>query len=1049
MDNWDRDRQDKKYKQKLKNVKSTLPKIIYSNNTTTKKKRPSNLSNNINLCQNGIYKLPSTYIQPTNDKKDFKKQSNLKHLLSEFGLSQYLRKIYELGYDDNNYYKIGMLTRNEFNDFIYNIHIYPGQMVKMENFYEYLKQMNYNKVNYSSNIYSNKPKSSTGGKRINYSNQINYPNTAPISSNTTRPNTTNILMKPKSNSNNLTPISQRINIQNNSNNMIVNSFINGEFGYNYFMQDYNDKTQSNINKFNTERYYNNLGGKIINNNNGIEEKVNNNMDNMLKYYMNELNEKLDESYNTIEDSSLSNINITTSVANIDVLKKNNQDLNNKKDISNNSLKNNLDTNPPINKKSIPVKLPGIKNEDNINNNNNINPSNNINKNNNNNILKNKEQKRKVELKPIEKKDSKNIEQDKEEEIIDETIEIKKNIPQNEKEKKKQIESGLINFEEIEENFDPIKEKNNKLSLSPPIQINKFTSSGDFNNQNLPNLERKTDNNNDRYNKEQQVYDNIRLIKSSEGDYIHQNMEQFDIEYMCRCLGLTIMKHLESAKGKQHICDLVNLKDFIFFNSLYNSNMNFLFNFFDKSKPVPDNQMSNLDKLEMEEKKIKNEKMDDDIISFVHHFKHKSDENLIKDAELKGNKSKLHGNLQEIEKDIKFIDEFFSIKKAVRNYQNVSEKSKNILCKELSYIGEVDSELTISKINTSNQLKQEEKKDNELEYLDEEETDDKNKKLLYEIEEEKKIDNMIFENNNNEDFKEIINNNKTENKSKRNVIKELKDTVNIGSLADDNDLKIKDEEKKDDTLNNKFNSLQNENNQNKESENEKDKIKEEIKEENNEKEKEIFESGSMESDYLIDGGTVEKIKQYLLKQIEIFDDDYIYASQHIPARKYVPPPDPQTIFEFCANIMILTKMEKEVIIISLIYLERFIFNTGLLLSPRNWRRLIFIIMVIASKIWDDDSFENNHFAQVFPHLKLGEINLMEKTFLELINYKVYVKCSEYFKYFFIIKSIALKYNYNGTQLIPISVEKMMKIQEYAYLMQKKMRKKFSLNNSAQF
>ena len=38
MDNWDRDRQDKKYKQKLKNVKSTLPKIIYSNNTTTKKK---------------------------------------------------------------------------------------------------------------------------------------------------------------------------------------------------------------------------------------------------------------------------------------------------------------------------------------------------------------------------------------------------------------------------------------------------------------------------------------------------------------------------------------------------------------------------------------------------------------------------------------------------------------------------------------------------------------------------------------------------------------------------------------------------------------------------------------------------------------------------------------------------------------------------------------------------------------------------------------------------------------------------------------------------
>ena len=97
---------------------------------------------------------------------------------------------------------------------------------------------------------------------------------------------------------------------------------------------------------------------------------------------------------------------------------------------------------------------------------------------------------------------------------------------------------------------------------------------------------------------------------------------------------------------------------------------------------------------------------------------------------------------------------------------------------------------------------------------------------------------------------------------------------------------------------------------------------------------------MESDYIIDASSIEKLKSYLLKQIEIFDDDYNYISDHIPIRKYVPPPDPQTIFEFCANIMILTKMEKEVIIISLIYLESFIFNTGLLLTSRNWRRIIF-------------------------------------------------------------------------------------------------------------
>ena len=167
------------------------------------------------------------------------------------------------------------------------------------------------------------------------------------------------------------------------------------------------------------------------------------------------------------------------------------------------------------------------------------------------------------------------------------------------------------------------------------------------------------------------------------------------------------------------------------------------------------------------------------------------------------------------------------------------------------------------------------------------------------------------------------------------------------------------------------------------------------------------------------------------------------------KRYAPMPDPNQIFEFCTNVIISTKMEKEVIIICLIYLERFIFNTGILINSRNWRRLLFTSLIIASKIWDDDSFENNHFSQVFTHLSIGEINSMERSFLELINYKVYVKCSEYFKYFFIIKSIALKYNFDGFSLVPISVERMMVLQEYAYQMQKRLRRKYSNSNSAQF
>ena len=69
--------------------------------------------------------------------------------------------------------------------------------------------------------------------------------------------------------------------------------------------------------------------------------------------------------------------------------------------------------------------------------------------------------------------------------------------------------------------------------------------------------------------------------------------------------------------------------------------------------------------------------------------------------------KIRTGFGDIEKDIKFIDEFFSMnnrrKKKAKNYNFISDMSKNILCKELSYINEIDSELngTNSNINNTN------------------------------------------------------------------------------------------------------------------------------------------------------------------------------------------------------------------------------------------------------------------------------------------------------------------------------------------------------------
>ena len=91
----------------------------------------------------------------------------------------------------------------------------------------------------------------------------------------------------------------------------------------------------------------------------------------------------------------------------------------------------------------------------------------------------------------------------------------------------------------------------------------------------------------------------------------------------------------------------------------------------------------------------------------------------------------------------------------------------------------------------------------------------------------------------------------------------------------------------------------------------------------------------EYDYIIDINSIEELTFYIVKRSEIFDEDFSFVLMRLAEKRYIPTPDPKSIFDFIADVLIITKMEKEVIILALIYIERFIFNTGLLLTSRNF------------------------------------------------------------------------------------------------------------------
>jgi len=53
---------------------------------------------------------------------------------------------------------------------------------------------------------------------------------------------------------------------------------------------------------------------------------------------------------------------------------------------------------------------------------------------------------------------------------------------------------------------------------------------------------------------------------------------------------------------------------------------------------------------------------------------------------------------------------------------------------------------------------------------------------------------------------------------------------------------------------------------------------------------------------------------------------------------------------------------------------------------TWKRLSLITLILASKIWDDESFENQHFAKTLD-IPVDEINTLERIILIGLEYKL--------------------------------------------------------------
>jgi hypothetical protein len=119
------------------------------------------------------------------------------------------------------------------------------------------------------------------------------------------------------------------------------------------------------------------------------------------------------------------------------------------------------------------------------------------------------------------------------------------------------------------------------------------------------------------------------------------------------------------------------------------------------------------------------------------------------------------------------------------------------------------------------------------------------------------------------------------------------------------------------------------------------------------------------------------------------------------------PNKWDIYGYLRDVMVNFRLEPEVSVITLFYLDRFSELSGVAMTPDNWHRLTISAMMLASKVWNDESFENVEFAQLCPLYTLDEINTFERTFLTCVGYNMSVKGSEYAKTYFLLRTLGAK------------------------------------------
>lgn len=121
------------------------------------------------------------------------------------------------------------------------------------------------------------------------------------------------------------------------------------------------------------------------------------------------------------------------------------------------------------------------------------------------------------------------------------------------------------------------------------------------------------------------------------------------------------------------------------------------------------------------------------------------------------------------------------------------------------------------------------------------------------------------------------------------------------------------------------------------------------------------------------------------------------------------PKEEDIYRFMSRIFTAATLSAECAIITLVYVNRAVAYTNLTLHASNWKRVLLGAILMASKVWDDQAVWNVDFCTILPKIDVEDMNELERTYLEMLDFNIDVDSSVYAKYYFELRALAEKFH----------------------------------------